>query len=154
MDELTVRDVMTTEVQAVRADASLEEIAQLMATHHISGVPVVEDDGRVIGIVSEADLIDEEKRHARLPRTALFGLYPMPEDVLRAAYRGGQSLKARDVMTKKVITATEDRSVSELADMMITRRINRVPIVRDGKLVGIVSRADLVRAFAGKGRGS
>jgi CBS domain-containing protein len=68
---------MTTEVHAVRADASLEEIALLMATHHISGVPVVEDDGRVIGIVSEADLIDEDKRQAGLPRTALYGLYPV-----------------------------------------------------------------------------
>jgi CBS domain-containing protein len=74
--------------------------------------------------------------------------------VLREAYRSGQSLTARDVMTKKVTTATEDRPVSELADMMITRRVNRVPILRDGKLVGIVSRADLVRALAGTGKGS
>jgi CBS domain-containing protein len=148
MDRLTARDVMTTEVHVARADTPLEEIAQLLATHHISGVPVVENDGRVIGMVSEADLIDEDKRSARIPRTALYGFFPVPEDVLKEAYRGGQHLTAGDVMTKKVALATEDTPVSKLADLMIARRINRVPIHRDGKLVGIVSRADIVRALA------
>jgi CBS domain-containing protein len=150
MDRLTAGDVMTTEVRAVRADTPLEEIAQLLATRHISGVPVVEEDGQVIGMVSEADLIDEDKRAARIPRTALFGFFPVPEDVLREAYRGGKHLTADDVMTKKVTTAAEDTPLSRLAGMMITRRINRVPILRDGKLVGIVSRADLVRALAAR----
>jgi CBS domain-containing protein len=150
MDRPTARDVMTTEVCAVRADTPLEEIAQLLATHHISGVPVVENDGRVIGMLSEADLIDEEKRAARIPRTALYGFFPVPEDVLKEVYHGGKHLTAGDMMTKKVATATEDTPVSKLADLMITRRINRVPILRDGKLVGIVSRADLLRALTGE----
>jgi CBS domain-containing protein len=150
MDRPTARDVMTTEAHTVQVDTPLEEVAQLLAAHHISGVPVVENNGQVIGMLSEADLLDEDKRAARIPRTALFGFFPVPEDVLKEAYRGGKHLTAGDVMTKKVATATEDTSVSKLADMMITRRINRVPILRDGKLVGIVSRADLVRALAAR----
>jgi hypothetical protein len=85
MDRLTAKDVMTAEVLTVRAETSLEEIAQLLAEHHISGVPVVDEQRHVFGIVSEADLIDEHKREWRIPRTALYGLFPFPEDVLAKA---------------------------------------------------------------------
>jgi CBS domain-containing protein len=143
---------MTTEVHTVREDTSLEEIGRLLAAHRISGAPVVDDEGRVVGMVSEADLIDEHKRDAHIPRFALYGVFTLPEDVLKKAFDSGKKLKARDVMTKRVATSTEDRPVHELADTMVRRHINRVPILRDGKLVGIVSRGDLVRAMAeGKG---
>src|SRR2546428_5188719 len=148
MDELTVRDVMTAEVYFVWAGTPLGEVAQLLAAHHISGVPVVDEREQVIGIVSEADLIDEEKRRTQIPRTALFGFFPVPEDVMKDAYRRGMDLKARDVMTKRVYTVPEETRLPELAEMMLTRRVNRVPVVREGRLVGIVSRGDLVRALA------
>jgi CBS domain-containing protein len=148
MDSLMARDVMSSEVRAVCEDTPLEEIAALLATHHISGVPVVDEEQRVIGIVSEADLIDEHKRERHIPRVALYGLFPIPEDLLAAAYAGGKGLTARDMMTRKVTTASEKTSCAELADLMVRRHINRVPIVRDGKLVGIVCRDDLVRALA------
>jgi CBS domain-containing protein len=148
MMKLTARDVMTTEVQSVKADVTLEEIAQLLATHHISGAPVVEEDGRVVGMVSEADLINEDKRAARIPRISLFGFYTVPEDLLRDATRSGKILTARDVMTVNLVTADEDTPVSELAEAMTARMVNRLPILRDGKLVGVVSRSDLVRALA------
>jgi CBS domain-containing protein len=148
MGELKARDVMTTNIHTVPEDTSLEEIAKLLAAHHISGVPVVDAEGNLVGIVSEADLIDEHKRDAHIPRVALYGLFTIPEEALKKAFDGGKRLKARDVMTKRVITDTEDRPVHELADLMMKRRINRVPIVRDGKVVGIVTRGDLVRAMA------
>lgn len=148
MADLTARDVMTAVVYTVGPEMSLGEIAEILSAQGISGVPVVEADGKVIGIVSEADLIDEHKRDAAIPRVALYGLFPIPDDVLAKAYDGGRKLKARDVMTKRVITETEDRSVHELADLFVKHRINRVPILRDGKLVGIVTRGDLVRAMA------
>jgi CBS domain-containing protein len=148
MANLTARDVMQTEVHTVREDTSLEEIARLLAERRISGAPVVDEQGRVVGIVSEADLIDEHKREAHIPRVALFGFFPVPQDLLNEAFESGKRLKARDVMSKRVVTASEETAVHELADMMVMRRINRVPIVRDGRLVGIVSRGDLVRAMA------
>jgi CBS domain-containing protein len=148
MADLTARDVMTTVVHTVGPELSLEEIAQILAAQRISGVPVVDADGRVMGIVSEADLIDEHKRNAHIPRVALYGFFPIPDEILAKAFDGGKKLKARDVMTKRVITDTEDRPVHELADLMVRHRINRVPILRDGKLVGIVTRGDLVQAMA------
>jgi CBS domain-containing protein len=154
MDRLTAKEVMTAPACAVRAETPLEEVAKLLAERHISGVPVVDEPGHVIGIVTEADLIDEHKREWLIPRTALYGLFPIPEDVLMKSYEGGRGLTARDVMTKKVTTASEDTSFHELADMMVMRHINRVPIVREGKLVGIVCRGDLVRALAEKKGGS
>jgi CBS domain-containing protein len=151
MDKLTARDVMTAEVYSVRADTPLGDVAQLLAVRHISGVPVIDEREQVIGIVSEADLIDEEKRQTQIPRTALFGFFPVPDDVLQDTYRRGMELKARDVMTKRVYTASEETPLPELAEMMLTGRINRVPVVREGRLVGIVSRGDIVRALAGRG---
>jgi CBS domain-containing protein len=147
MADRTAREVMTTPVHTVRPETTLEEIAQLMATHRISGVPVVDPEGRVLGMVSEADLIDEHKREARIPRTALYGLFPVPDAALLEAFRGGRTLQARQLMSTHVITATEETTLHELADIMVRRKINRIPIVRDGRLVGIVSRADLVRAL-------
>jgi CBS domain-containing protein len=150
MEPLTAKELMTKEVHSVHADTSLQEIAQLLAQHHISGVPVVDERDRVIGIVSEADLIDEHQRELHIPHVALYGFFPVPEDLLKVAYDSGMKLKARDMMTRKVVTASEDTGFHELADTMVMRHINRVPIVRDEKLVGIVSRGDLVRALAGK----
>jgi CBS domain-containing protein len=145
---LTARDVMTPIVYTALAHTSLDEIVQLMTSQHISGVPVVDNDRRVIGMVSEADLIDEHKREAVIPRTLLFGLLPLPDDVLCEAARRGKMLQAKDLMTRPVVTATEATTIHELADLMVQHWINRVPIVRDGRLVGMVSRSDLVRALA------
>jgi len=145
---LTAIDVMTREVQAVRADTPLEEIARLLEARQISGVPVIDDEQRVLGVVSESDLIDEHKREAHIPRVALYGVFPVADDVLIEAARHGMTLPARELMSRKVVTATEDTPVHELADLMTRHKVNRIPIVRDGRLVGIVCRADLVRALA------
>ena len=145
---LTAREIMTTAVYTVRADTSIEEAVQLLASRHISGVPVLDGEGAILGLLSEADLIDEQKREARLPRTLLYGVFPLPDDVLLEAARRGTMLKAGDLMTRPVVTATEETTIHELADLMMQQWINRIPIVRDGRLVGIVSRSDLVRALA------
>lgn len=147
MKGMTAKDVMSREVLTVCEDTPLLEIATLLATNHISGLPVLDERERVVGIVSAADLIDEHKRERRIPRVALYGLFPIPEDLLAEAYGGGKGLTARDVMTRKVATASEQTALHELADVMVTRHINRVPIVRDGKLVGIVCRGDLIRSL-------
>jgi len=147
MNEPTAGDIMTPEVVAVTPKTSLREIAELLMQHRISGVPVVEPDGSVVGIVSESDLIDEEKRRVRLPRTALFGVFLIPEKVLREAYEEGDRLTARDLMTRKVFTLPESVPAREVIAEMLARKINRIPITRNGKLVGIVARADALRAI-------
>lgn len=144
----TAKDVMTTAVYTVGPETSLEEIARLLAEHDISGVPVVDEAGLLIGIVSESDLIDEHRREAKIPRVALFGVFPIADEILIEAARHGMTLPARDPMGRKVVTATEETTVHELADLMATHEVSRIPILRDGRLVGIVCRADLVRALA------
>lgn len=144
---LLARDIMTADVVSVGPEATLHEIAEALAENRISGVPVVDDEMRVIGIVSERDLIDEDRRRVKLPRTLLYGVLRIPDDVLAAAYDEGNTLKAEAVMTKRVITYPDDVPAREVAVTMIQRKINRIPITRDGKLVGIVSRADVLRAI-------
>ena len=144
MKGLTAADVMTREVITVSADATLREVAEILTQAGISGAPVVDADGRLVGIISESDLLNEEKRREALPRTALYGTVLISEEKLMRAYKGGLSLKAWDVMTRDVITAEEDTSADEVCDLMITNRVNRIPVVRDGKPVGIITRSDLL----------
>ncbi|MBI3911189.1 MAG: CBS domain-containing protein [Armatimonadetes bacterium] len=148
MDELCAGDIMTRAVITARPDTKLREIADLLVRHRISGVPVVDEENRVVGIVSETDLIDEEKRHAHIPRTALYGVMPVPDEVWVAAFEEGDQLTAAQLMTHRVVTLPETTSAREVAEEMLSRHVNRIPITRDGRLVGIVTRADVLRAVA------
>ena len=149
---LTAREIMNPFIHTVREDTSIDETVQLMATHHISGVPVVDQDRHVLGIVTEADLINPDKREAAVPRILLYGVMPLPDDQLCEAVRRGHPLRVRDLMTRPAVTATEATTIDELAELMVQNWINRVPIVRGGRLVGIVSRSDLIRALTQSAR--
>lgn len=92
----TARQIMNPLVYSVRANAPLEEAIQLMVSQHISGVPVVDEDRRVLGVLTEADLIDEEKRKVAVPRTLLYGVMPLSDSALCEATRREQSLRVRD----------------------------------------------------------
>lgn len=147
MPSLKAKDIMTREVKTVAPQATLREAAELLATHGISGAPVVDESGQVVGIISESDILDEKKRYRALPRMALWGLRPIPEDFLREAYQEGLSLQVERLMSRDVITAEEETPVEELVRLMVSRRINRVPILREGQLVGIVTREDALRGL-------
>jgi CBS domain-containing protein len=135
-----ISDVMTEEVVTVRPERSLKEVAEILALHRISGAPVVDANGTVIGVVSELDIVrqevGEEKPSGRLSR--LFG---------RRRKREVEKRTARDAMTSPPITIGPRREVSQAARTMVELGINRLPVVDDGRLVGIVARADLVGAF-------
>ncbi len=143
-------DVMTTAVVTVSPDTSMQEIAELLLGHGISAVPVVDDSGEVIGMVSEGDLLrsNDEDRDAR--RDWWLAMLAKGEngnhEIL--ASRTTHSRCARDVMSAPVVTVTENTDVSEIGKLLATHKIKRVPVLRDGHIVGIVSRADLVRALA------
>jgi CBS domain-containing protein len=150
----TARDVMTRDVAVVRADQTLREVAAVLDARHISGAPVVDHDGRLIGVLSENDLLDAARRDAAIPRFAVLGLMPVPDDLFRRAYDDGWKLRAENLMTRKIITAPEDTPLAELAETMVRRRVNRIPIVAenaDGSktLVGIVTREDVLRGLLG-----
>ena len=148
MSPLTAKDIMTQDVKTVSSEATLHEVAELFVEHHIGGAPVVDPaTGELVGIVTEADLMNEKKRHAAIPRTALFGFALVAEERWRAAYDEGFALRAQDVMTRGVVTAAEDTPLAELSDLMVRRRINRVPVVRENRVVGIVTRGDVLRGL-------
>jgi CBS-domain-containing membrane protein len=140
-------DVMVRDVITVTPDTGVSETARLLVDHDISAVPVVDGAGRMIGIVSEADLIrrDEIDTEKRRPRW-LEAVTPATE--LAEEYARSRGKKVGDVMSTELVTADEDASLGEIATLLERHRIKRVPIVRDGRLVGIVSRTNLIQALA------
>jgi len=146
---MKVRDIMTTEVVVAHPDTSVNLVARLMSGRGISGVPVVED-GRVVGIVTELDLI---QRNTRLEPPAFFQLLDarIPLETpghYRERLRHMLGTQARDVMTEEVVTTGPDDDLEALAELMVKRRFNPVPVVEGGRLVGIVSRSDIVAVMA------
>lgn len=132
---------MTVNVAAVGQDATLKQVAEAMVDRGVSGIPVVNAERHVLGVVSEADLIAKE---ASRPESAgILGRF-LGAKVDDHTFPGTTS---GEIMTCPAVTIEPEDSVPETACMMIEEDVNRLPVVRDGRLVGIVSRADLVRAF-------
>jgi CBS domain-containing protein len=144
MRHIKVDDVMTRRVATVQVGAPFKEVARLLAERKISAVPVLDGDGKLAGIVSEADLLRKEQYHEdAMPTRRRFG--SRRERWLRAKALGDF---AGDVMTAPAITVGPEATVVEAAKLMIERNVKRLPVVdADGCLVGIVSRADLLWVF-------
>lgn len=143
---MLAKDVMTTRVVTVSPDATVREIAGLLRDHKISAVPVADADGTLLGIVSEGDLLRRpELGTLRQPSWWLDLLAEPREKALDYIKSHGGS--AKDVMTRELVTVPEDASLEELADALERHRIKRVPVVREGRLTGIVSRADLLHGL-------
>lgn len=141
-------DIMTATPFSVEPNASVMQAVRLMLQHRISGLPVVAPSGTLVGIVTEGDLLrrTETGTARRRPRWLEFLIGPAK---LAEEYTHACGRKVYEIMSSEVYAAAEDTTVDELVKIMERRRIKRVPIARDGKLVGIVSRANLVRALAG-----
>lgn len=140
------KDVMTRDVITMTPETSVADIAKLLLFRRISAVPVVDRSGQLIGIVSEGDLMHRSELDTEAARPWWLSLFESPQEMAKRFVKV-HGRCASDVMTRNVITATEDTPLSEIAMLFDRRRIKRVPIVRDGKLVGIVSRADLLRGL-------
>lgn len=138
-------DVMTTNICVAAPDAPIQEIAREMLERRISGVPVVDEEDRVLGIVSEGDLV----RRAELgtDRRSWWLDLVSSDRALAGEYVKTHGRTARDVMSHPAIVVDETTDLTEVGKLLESHRIKRVPVVRDGKLVGIVSRADIVRAL-------
>jgi CBS domain-containing protein len=140
-------DIMTSEVITVGENATVPEAAKLMAERGISAVPVVDNESRVIGMVSEGDLLHRAETGTERRRSWWLDMVSSTNK-LAGEYIKSHSGKVKDVMTRDVLSVTEETPVADIAVLLETNRIKRVPVVRDGKIVGIVSRANLVRALA------
>lgn len=139
-----VRDVMTTPVVTVSDSASFKEIVRLLHEHRISALPVVDAEGRIVGVVSEADLLlKEEYVPGQKGTGALIALGRK-----RLERRKAAGLVARQLMTQPAVTVRPEAPVQEAARLMHGRRVKRLPVVdEEGRVVGIVSRADLLKVF-------
>jgi CBS domain-containing protein len=143
---MSVRDVMTRSVVSVHRSTPLKEVAQALIDNGISGVPVVDEDGAVLGLVSEADLLIKEQGADAIRHRPLARLLGESKES-RAQLVKLDAITAGEAMTAPAITITSGRPIHEAAAIMTARHVNRLPVVDDGRLVGIVSRADLVRAY-------
>ncbi|ABD86183.1 CBS domain-containing protein [Rhodopseudomonas palustris] len=144
-----VREVMSTKVVTVGPEDTARSVAQTLLHHGISAVPVV-DDGRPIGIVSEGDLMPRNDADRQAGRDWWLRMLSQGQEQSSdyLEFLNATDRTAREVMTSPVVSVDEDADLVEVAELLSSKRIKRVPVLRDGKLVGIVSRADLVRAFA------
>jgi CBS domain-containing protein len=135
----TVKDVMTTQVVVVRPDTTFKEMAATLRRYRVSAFPVVDDAGRVIGVVSEADLLAKEA----LAHPGVVAEVLHHEDVRKA-----EGLTAGDLMTREAVTVAPGDPVEQAARLMHFLKIKRLPVVNsDGRLIGIVSRSDLLAVF-------
>jgi CBS domain-containing protein len=140
-------DVMVSSVISVRLEATVQEVAGVLLKNCISAVPVMGADGELVGIVSEGDLMRRpEAGTLRRPSWWLTLVGSKEEQALE--YIKSHSRKVTDVMTQRVVTASPDTPVADIATLLEKHGIKRVPIVEDGKVVGIVSRANLLQALA------
>jgi CBS-domain-containing membrane protein len=144
---LTAADVMTTEVVKVAPDTPVREIAKLLYTRRISGVPVVDAADRVLGIVSEGDLIGHADVVGEQRRSWWLTFFSDGAASARD-YAKAHATTAEEVMTTHVFTVAETASLAEIAKTLERHRIKRVPVVRDGRLVGIITRSNLLQALA------
>ena len=150
---MQAKDIMTTMVITVGLETQVNEIANIMYQNHISAVPVVDEQNRLLGIVSEGDLLRRQELGTEVQRSWWLSLFTSAEQRARD-YVKSHARIAADIMTRNLITVTEDTPVSEIADLLERHRIKRVPVVKDGRLVGIVSRANIIQALAVRGQGS
>ncbi|RKE37960.1 BON domain-containing protein [Paraburkholderia sp. BL23I1N1] len=145
-------DVMTPAVVVTAPEMTVQAAAKRLADNHISGMPVVDAGGQVIGMISEGDLlhrteIDTDADAEGKRRSWWLDFFASTRE-LASTYVKEHARTVRDVMSDKVVSVAEDTPLADIADLLERRRIKRVPVMRDGKLVGIVSRANLIRALA------
>ncbi|HEX8582402.1 MAG TPA: CBS domain-containing protein [Acidimicrobiales bacterium] len=149
-----VREVMTTDVLTFSADMPVQDAMRALVERDVDGAPVVDDDDRVVGMVSTDDLIVQETRLHYPTVISLFGSYlELPSSVRRFEDELHKAVAATvgEVMTDRPVTIGEDDTLEEAATVMHERRVSRLPVLRAGRLVGIVSRGDILRAIVRAG---
>lgn len=148
--DLKAADIMTKEVVSVYPETPVSEVVKLLMEKKISGVPVISRHGAVLGVISEGDLLFKDKE-LRYPSyiSILGGLFYLESPKrFEEEFKKAIALRAEEIMTEDVITVEEDALVSDMAAIMTEQKINRLPVVCHGKLVGIVTRADIICALA------
>ncbi|MBS0644358.1 MAG: CBS domain-containing protein [Acetobacteraceae bacterium] len=147
---IVAADIMSSPVVTVTPKTTLGEIAKILSQKRISAVPVLDDSGKVVGIVSEADVLKPYRESIIARRTWWLDLIAEGEDLPKdfLEYLRQDHHVAADLMVPNVVVADHQMTIPELAELAMKHGVRRLPILKDGKLVGIISRADLVRVIA------
>jgi CBS domain-containing protein len=150
VEELKVRDIMQPDVITVGPEATVRELAAILAEHKISGVPVVDESGDVLGMVSESDVIlqDAEFRFPYYIQFLESVIYLQSFAKFEERFRKTFGTKVAEVMSDDPVKISPDASIYEAATLMADRKVNRLPVLEEGGLVGIITRGDIVRAIA------
>lgn len=143
--KIAVKDLMTEKVITVNEDMTLDKVAEILSENRISGVPVVDQENRVIGLITEADIISQTETVKTNAFKELLR-HLLGEPVPRRSGKSLSELKVKDVMTSPPLTASPDMDIREVARILDEKRIKRLPVVdKEGRLIGIISRQDIVR---------
>jgi CBS domain-containing protein len=147
---MQAKDIMTANVETVTSDTEVSEIARRLIARNVSALPVVDDQNNVIGIVSEGDLMRRSENQTERQPSWWIRVFAEPEDRARD-YIKSHGTSAQDIMSRNVISVSEDTPLAEIAETLERHHIKRVTVLRDGKLVGIVSRANLLQGLVSAG---
>ena len=152
---LQARDIMTPEVITISPEASVSEVAALLDKHRISGLPVVDKESWLVGVITQSDLVNRAQDLELPPVIALFDLRLVLETPGHFKKRLEKMLgtTVADVMTAEPHTVYPDTPVNQIADLMAKKRVHTIPVVEGGKLVGIIGKIDMIRAQAREGEG-
>lgn len=146
---MQIREIMSHPVITVTENTSLEDVAGTMLQHRIGGVPVVNEQGALCGIITESDFAAKEKgipfSTFRAPQ--VLGQW-LTSDGVERIYEAARQVTAREIMRTEVVTVAEEDSVNKAVELMLRHDINRLPVAREGKLVGIIARTDLLKLMA------
>lgn len=144
-------DIMTREVITVSLETTVQQLAQLLSAHGISGVPVVDPDGKVLGIVTESDLIDQNKKvHIPTIVTILDSFFFLENpDKMEQEMRKIAGATVADIYSSPAVTVTTTTPVDEIATIMSEKNVHTLPVVDDGQLFGIIGKKDIIKTIAG-----
>jgi CBS domain-containing protein len=146
----TAADIMTTEVITVTLDTTVQKLAQILSANNISGTPVLDDNGGLIGVVTENDLIDQNKKiHIPTVISILDAFFYLENpDKMEKEMRKIAGATVGDIFTKTTVTVNEDTAIDALATIMSEQNIHTLPVVRDGQLTGVIGKKDIIRTIA------
>jgi CBS-domain-containing membrane protein len=148
---MQAKDVMSRNLVTIAADATVLQAARLMLQHHISGLPVVDASGNLVGILSEGDFLRRRETGTQRRRSRWLEFLMGPGKIA-SEYTHSHGMRVSEVMTENVRTISEDTELEEIVELMERHRIKRVPVVCDGKLTGIVTRSNLMHAMVSMAR--
>lgn len=149
MTHRTARDIMTRDVVTVSPGTPVAEVARLFMEHHFNGVPVLDEEGRLMGVVTQEDLIDQQKK-LHLPTViSLLDSLIFLENPLRLdrEVKKMVGMTAGDICSRDVVSVTGDAGIEEVATIMAERRVHTIPVLEEGRLAGIIGRMDVIRTL-------